>query len=87
MTDLLQDVRAESPIHASDSSDTPMCSKPQRNAFTGFIFDPRPRVAERTPRPTKRGSAIDLSIPPRGSIADKTDPAIKRAKLLRGAMR
>lgn len=44
-------------------------------------------MVERAPRPTKRGTATDLSIPPRGSIADKTDPAVKRDKLLRGAMR
>lgn len=58
-----------------------------RNAFTGHIFDPRPVVAERAPRPTKRGQSINVALRPLGSIADKTDPAIKRAKLLRGAMR
>ena len=59
----------------------------ERNAFTGHIFDPRPPVVERAPRPTKRGPSIDVGHRPLNSIAEKTDPAVKRAKLLRGAMR
>lgn len=59
----------------------------QRNAFTGHIFDPRPPVIDKAPKRPKRGTAIDLAIPPRGSIAEKYDPKVKRDKLLRGAMR
>lgn len=58
-----------------------------RNAFTGHIFDPRPVVVERAPRPAKRGPAITVALRLLNSIAEKADPAVKRAKLLRGAMR
>lgn len=58
-----------------------------RNAFTGHIFDPRPVVAVRATRPTKRGQSINVALRPLNSIAEKGDPAVKRAKLLRGAMR
>lgn len=62
------------------------CGTPRimNNAFTGVGL---PEREQTRPLNCKRGPSIDVCPRPLNSIAEKSDPVVKRAKLLRGAMR
>lgn len=58
--------------------------KSMDNVFTGVGL---PERKASRPVNCKRGPSIDVAHLPLNSIAEKYDPKVKRAKLLRGAMR